>query len=61
MRATEAVVNTPLLLTWLAETYAMLGHSAEERSYLVEAAQIVETTGERCLEAELLYGCEAIC
>ena len=54
-RATEGVVNTPILFTWLAEAHAMLGQPGEARDYLAEAARIVETTEERLFEAELLY------
>jgi predicted ATPase len=53
--ATGSVLSRALLLTWLAEAYTMLGQPAQERNYLAEAAQIVETTGERYLEAELLH------
>ncbi len=54
-RATGGVVSTPILFTWLAEAHAMLGQPAEARDYLAEAVRIVETTGERFFEAELLY------
>ena len=54
-RATGAVITTPMLLTWLAEAYAMLGQPAEERNCLAEAAQFVEATEERIQEAELLH------
>jgi class 3 adenylate cyclase/tetratricopeptide (TPR) repeat protein len=54
LRATGCVLSTPTLFTWLAETYATLGQSAEVHSCLAEAARIVETTDERFLEAELL-------
>ena len=47
LRAAGAVLNTPMLLTWLAEAYAMLGQPAEGRNCLAEAARIVETTEER--------------
>ncbi len=53
--ATGAILSRALLLTWFAEAYAMLGQPAQERNYLAEAVQIVESTGERYLEAELLY------
>ena len=43
------------MLTWLAEAYALLGKPAEERNCLAEAARLVETTGKRVLEAELLH------
>jgi predicted ATPase len=55
LRATGAVVNMPMLFTWLAEAHAMLGRSAEARSCLAEAALIVETTDERVSQAELLH------
>ena len=51
----EASSSTPMLLTWLAEAYAMLGQPAEARNCLAEAARIVETTEERVFEAELLH------
>jgi hypothetical protein len=44
-----------MLLAWLAEAHAVLGHSAFERTCLAEAARIIETTNERVSEAELLY------
>jgi predicted ATPase len=44
-----------MLLTWLAEAYAMLGRPGEERNFLADAARIVETTEERYLKAELLH------
>ena len=53
VRATGAVVNTPLLLMCLAEAYAMLGQPVEGLNSLAEAAQIIETTEERVNEAEL--------
>src|SRR5438270_925474 len=46
-------VNTPLVLTWLAEAYAMLGQQSEGLNCLAEAASIIETTEERVHEAEL--------
>jgi tetratricopeptide (TPR) repeat protein len=55
VRATEGVVNTPMLFTWLAEAHAVLGRHAEARNCLAEAARIVETSQERFAEAELLY------
>jgi class 3 adenylate cyclase/tetratricopeptide (TPR) repeat protein len=54
VRATGAVVQTPLLLMWQAEAHSILGRPGEGLQCLVEAAQIVETTGERCSETELL-------
>ena len=53
IRATGAVRITPMLLVWLAETYCMLGQPIEGLQCLAEAAQIIQTTEERCHEAEL--------
>ncbi len=53
VRATGAVVGTPGLLMWLAETYAVLGQPVEGLNCLAEAARIIETTEERVGEAEL--------
>jgi tetratricopeptide (TPR) repeat protein len=53
IRATGAVVLTSMLLIGLAEAHAQLGQSVEGLSCLAEAAQIIETTGERMSEAEL--------
>ena len=53
VRATGAVVGTPMLLMWLAEAHAMLGQPVEGLNCLAEAAQIIETTEERVDEAEL--------
>jgi predicted ATPase/class 3 adenylate cyclase len=53
VRATGAVASTPLLLIWLAQACAMLGQPVEGLNHLAEAAQIVETTDERDVEAEL--------
>src|SRR5260370_19124972 len=53
IRATGAVVHTPLLLIWLAEAHAMLGQPGEGLNCLAEAAQIIATTEERYAEAEL--------
>ncbi len=47
-------IGTSLLLTWLAEAYATLGQSADERNCLAEVARTIETTDERVFEAELL-------
>ena len=55
LRATGGVTNTPLLLTWAAEAYALLGRSTEAQSCLAEAARFIEATGERVSEAELLH------
>jgi hypothetical protein len=53
LRASGSVTHTPLALVWLAEAYAKLGRLDEGLSYLTEAAQIIETTDERCDQAEL--------
>jgi predicted ATPase/class 3 adenylate cyclase len=53
VRATGAVASTPLLFIWLAEACAMLGQPFEGLNHLAEAAQIIETTDERHVEAEL--------
>ena len=53
MRATGAVINTSIVLMWLAEAYAKAGQPADGLNCLAEAAQIIETTDERCYEAEL--------
>jgi predicted ATPase len=53
MRATGAVVRTSILLIWLAEACARLGHPDAGLNCLAEAARIVETTDERVGEAEL--------
>jgi predicted ATPase len=53
VRANGAAAGTPQALTWLAEAYAMLGQPVEGLNCLAEAAQIIETTDERCDEAEL--------
>ena len=52
-RATGAVLHTPLALCFLAEGYANVGQLKEGLNCLAEAAQIIETTGERYYEAEL--------
>jgi hypothetical protein len=44
VRRTGAVLSTPILLTWLAESHAILGQSAEARKYLAETVQFIETT-----------------
>jgi class 3 adenylate cyclase/tetratricopeptide (TPR) repeat protein len=51
--ATGAVANTPQQYMWLAEAHAMLGQLVEGLNCLAEAAQIIETTGERHNEAEM--------
>jgi predicted ATPase len=53
IRATGAVLHTPLLLTWLAEAHRMLGQPVEGLNCLAAAARIIETTEERVHEAEL--------
>jgi predicted ATPase len=53
VRATGGVSSTPRLYTWLAEAHAMLGQLVEGLNCLAQAAQIIETTGERHNEAEL--------
>ncbi len=53
LRAAGAVINTPLLLMWLAEAYALLGQPGEGLKCLTEVAQIMEITEERANEAEL--------
>jgi class 3 adenylate cyclase/tetratricopeptide (TPR) repeat protein len=55
LRTAGAVVNTPMLLTWLAETHGMVGQPDEALNCLAEAARIVETTEERVSEAEWLH------
>jgi hypothetical protein len=55
LRSTGAVMNMPMLFTWLAQTYSLLGQPAEEQHCLAEAARIVEETEERVSEAELLH------
>ncbi len=53
IRATGAVVTTPSMLIWAAEAHMLLGQSGEGLACLAEAAQTIETTDERCHEAEL--------
>jgi predicted ATPase len=52
---TNAVVLMPVLYTWFAQAYALLGQSVEEQNCIAEAANFVKATGERVYEAELLY------
>jgi tetratricopeptide (TPR) repeat protein len=52
VRATGAVARTPILLMWLAEARARLGHPVEALNCLAEAARIIEATDERVAEAE---------
>jgi tetratricopeptide (TPR) repeat protein len=51
--ALGTVAVTPLLLTWLAEAYAMLGQPDEGLKCLAEAGLVIEMSDERCYEAEL--------
>jgi|SRR5215469_13349914 len=53
VRATGAVTGTPRLYIWLAGAHALLGQVVEGLNCLAEAAQIIETTGERHNEAEM--------
>jgi tetratricopeptide (TPR) repeat protein len=53
LRATGTVMNTSIVLMWLAEAYAMVGQPVDGLNCLAEAAQIIESTDERCYEAEL--------
>jgi predicted ATPase/class 3 adenylate cyclase len=52
-RATGAVIGTPRMLVWLAESHAVLGGLADGLDCLAEAAQIIEATKERVHEAEV--------
>jgi predicted ATPase len=52
-RATGGVLGTTWTLTKLAETHRRLGSLGEGLNCLAEAAQIIESTDERCHEAEL--------
>ena len=60
MRATGAVMSTSGVLMRLAEAYAMVGQPADGLNCLAEAAQIIETTDERCPRLSCI-GCAAIC
>jgi predicted ATPase len=53
LRATGAITSTPLALMLLADTYAKLGQPVEGLDCVAEATQIVATTDERYIEAEL--------
>ena len=53
LRGTGTVISTPFVLMWLAEAYAKVRQPADGLNCLAEAAQIIETTHERCYEAEL--------
>jgi predicted ATPase len=50
-----SIAFTPMVFTWFAEAYALLGEPAEERNCLAAAARIVEATDERVSEAECLH------
>jgi predicted ATPase len=53
LRAAGGFCNTPVHVAFRAEAYAMLGQHAEGLNCLAEAAQFVEATEERFLEAVL--------
>jgi hypothetical protein len=53
IRATGALVTTPIMLMWVAEAHTLLGQPGEGLACLAEAARTIETTDERCHEAEL--------
>jgi tetratricopeptide (TPR) repeat protein len=53
IRATGAVVGTPLVLAGLAEAYAKLDRAVEGLDCLAEAGQFIEMTEERIFETEL--------
>ena len=53
LRATAAVIDTPRMLTGLAEAHRRLGHPVEGLNCLAEAAQVIEATDMRRDEAEL--------
>jgi predicted ATPase len=53
MRATGAVVSTPLFVTMISDTCNRLGWSAESANWLSEAMEIVDATGERMVETEV--------
>jgi Tetratricopeptide repeat len=55
MRACGSVINTPMLLTWLAQACTELGQIADAHNYLAEAATLIKTNDERLFEAELLH------
>jgi predicted ATPase len=55
LRPNGATVHMPVLLTWLATAYAMLGQTAEERNCLADASGLLEATEGRVFEAELLH------
>ena len=53
VRATGAGIQTPPALILIAEAHARFGRPAEGLNFLAEAAQIMETSDERCNEAGL--------
>jgi len=53
IRATGALTGTPDLFMMLAAAHASLGKPDDGLNCLAEAAQIIETTDERCSETEL--------
>ncbi|WP_247517018.1 adenylate/guanylate cyclase domain-containing protein [Bradyrhizobium sp. 190] len=53
LRATGTVLNTSIVLMWLAEAYAMIAQPSDGLNCLAEAARMIETTEERTSEAEL--------
>jgi predicted ATPase len=53
LRAAGAIVHTPRALCFLAEAHAKVGSLEDAQNCLVEAAQLIETTQERCGEVEL--------
>ena len=52
--------SVPLFLIILSQVYWTAGQPEEGLERLVEAAKLIETTGERWAEAEL-YGCGERC
>jgi len=55
LRAIGAIASMSMLFTWRGVAHAMLGQAAEQQNCLAEAARLIETTGERVNEAELVY------
>jgi predicted ATPase len=53
LRAAGTVIHTPRALCFLADARARVGHLEEAQNCLVEAAQLIETTQERCGEVDL--------
>ena len=53
LRATGQLISLPWVLILLAEAHAKLGQLAEGDNCLVEAARLIEASGERIDEAEL--------